>query len=243
MNLKKILSKTFPTETIWQHTCDPTTPEDFSHASTWVDENYEKSNQTSPTYFQEPAFKVPFIVSIARPKHYMTLFNTPAKSSDEMWALIFKLLQIFVKVLHHFSEDNYVVDNFEPTPPMSTFTFGFVVSQLALLERTDLQDPRIKLCIKVYARPDIHKDLDLTVKRWMRQLRHKFFELFISPSIENLWQDWEVVAVDTNLSRCWFSFGKVGHRCITEFLDSQASRQLGTDCVQVRIEKVFLVED
>lgn len=34
--------------------------------------------------FQEPAFKVPFIVSIARPKNFMTLFNTPVKSSDEM---------------------------------------------------------------------------------------------------------------------------------------------------------------
>lgn len=62
------------------------------------------------------------------------------------------------------SEDNYVVDHFEPTPPMSTFTFGFVISQLALLARTNFADPRMKkLCINVYARPELHKDLDQTV--------------------------------------------------------------------------------
>lgn len=48
---------------------------------------------------------------------------------------------------------------------MSTFTFGFVISQLEELNRTDLQDPHIKkLCIKVYARPELHKDLEATVK-------------------------------------------------------------------------------
>jgi hypothetical protein len=48
---------------------------------------------------------------------------------------------------------------------MSTFTFGFVISQLTLLNRTDLQDPHIKnLCIKVYARPELHRDLEQTVK-------------------------------------------------------------------------------
>lgn len=48
---------------------------------------------------------------------------------------------------------------------MSTFTFGFVISQLALLERLDFPDPHMKkLCIKVYARPELHKDLEKTVK-------------------------------------------------------------------------------
>lgn len=34
--------------------------------------------------FDEPHFKVPYIVSISRPKNFMTLFNTPVKSTEEM---------------------------------------------------------------------------------------------------------------------------------------------------------------
>jgi len=34
--------------------------------------------------FDEPAFKVPFIVSISRPRNYMTLFNTPVMTSEDM---------------------------------------------------------------------------------------------------------------------------------------------------------------
>ena len=33
--------------------------------------------------FDEPSFKVPFIVSISRPKNFMTLFNTAVKSTEE----------------------------------------------------------------------------------------------------------------------------------------------------------------
>ena len=59
-----------------------------------------------------------------------------------------------------------MVDHFEKTPPMSTFTFGFVISQLTQLNRTDFSDPHIKkLCIKVYARPDLHRDLEQTVRK------------------------------------------------------------------------------
>lgn len=56
------------------------------------------------------------------------------------------------------------MDTFETTPPMSTFTFGFLISQLSVVNRTDFPDPNIKkLCIKVYARPDLHKDLQDSV--------------------------------------------------------------------------------
>lgn len=55
---------------------------------------------------------------------------------------------------------------------MSPFTFGFVISQLTLLERVDFPSPLMKkLCIKVYARSDLHKDLEQTVK----MLRNIFF--------------------------------------------------------------------
>ena len=32
----------------------------------------------------EPGYKVPFVVSISRPKHYVTLFNTPLINTVEM---------------------------------------------------------------------------------------------------------------------------------------------------------------
>lgn len=34
--------------------------------------------------FDEPAFKVPFTVSISRPKNYTTLFNSVLRSTDDM---------------------------------------------------------------------------------------------------------------------------------------------------------------
>lgn len=77
-------------------------------------------------------------------------------------SITFKQNQLVIEL--YSSDDNYVVDHFEKTPPMSTFTFGFVISQLMLVNRTDFADPRNnKVCIKVYARPELHKDLENTV--------------------------------------------------------------------------------
>ena len=67
-------------------------------------------------------------------------------------------------IFNSISREDYVIDHFETTPPMSTFTFGFVISQLQYLNRTHIPDPTLKKpCIKVYARPELHKDLDQTV--------------------------------------------------------------------------------
>ncbi|XP_070504143.1 aminopeptidase N-like [Chironomus tepperi] len=92
--------------------------------------------------FDEPASKAPFLVSISRPKGYTTLFNTPLSRSEAI-------------------DENNVLDHFQITPPMSTFTFGFLISQLTVVEKSDyLQDPHIKnVCIKVYARSELHADL------------------------------------------------------------------------------------
>ena len=78
--------------------------------------------------------------------------------------------EIFIFILFSYAffreSENYVVDHFERTPPMSTFTFGFVISQLVQLNRTSFPDVRLKnLCVKVYARPDLFRDLDASVSR------------------------------------------------------------------------------
>ncbi|XP_075147171.1 aminopeptidase N [Haematobia irritans] len=70
--------------------------------------------------FDEPGFKVPFEVSIARPKDFVTLFNT-------------QLLWTEMQDVENSASD-YVIDHFEITPPMSTFTFGFVTAQLEKLD-------------------------------------------------------------------------------------------------------------
>ncbi|XP_037950575.1 aminopeptidase N [Teleopsis dalmanni] len=61
--------------------------------------------------FDEPAFKVPFTVSIIRPKKYTTLFNTPLVQTTSL-------------------DDNNDIDQFEKTWPMSTYAFGFIIIQL-----------------------------------------------------------------------------------------------------------------
>ncbi|KAM7360043.1 aminopeptidase N isoform 1-T2 [Cochliomyia hominivorax] len=96
--------------------------------------------------FDEPGFKVPFKVSISRPRDYITLFNTPLLRTDELPS----------------ESDNdleYVVDYFETTPPMSTFTFGFVISQLEKYVANEM-DQMISPNISIWSTPDLHSELE-----------------------------------------------------------------------------------
>lgn len=66
----------------------------------------------------------------------------------------------------NFSEkEDYVLDNFKITPPMSTFTLGFVISQLETFKRTDFvdSDPKIP-CIRFHGRSGISDELEKSVK-------------------------------------------------------------------------------
>ncbi|XP_039233335.1 aminopeptidase N isoform X2 [Drosophila yakuba] len=65
--------------------------------------------------FDEPGIKVPFNVSIARPKGYTTLFNTPLHNS-----------------INHPKLSGYSLDFFYTTPPMSTHAFGFVILKVKI---------------------------------------------------------------------------------------------------------------
>lgn len=58
-----------------------------------------------------------------------------------------------------------MVDHFLPTPPMSTFTLGFVISQLVELPRsTVLESGANGPCIRVWSRPDLGADLTAAVR-------------------------------------------------------------------------------
>ncbi|XP_068157436.1 aminopeptidase N [Drosophila tropicalis] len=83
--------------------------------------------------FDEPGVKVPFKVSIARPKEYTVLFNTPLEKTSE-----------------HSTLKDYVTDHFERTPAMSTFTFGFIISKLtkykdAVINENSPSAPKIQI--------------------------------------------------------------------------------------------------
>ncbi|KAI8114855.1 Aminopeptidase N [Lucilia cuprina] len=96
--------------------------------------------------FDEPGFKVPFTVSISRPRDYVTLFNTPLLRTDEL-------------PTKNNEDEVYVLDHFETTPPMSTFTFGFVISQLDkyIPQQTD---QNVHPNITIWSTPDLHSELE-----------------------------------------------------------------------------------
>ncbi|KAL7740187.1 hypothetical protein ACLKA6_003893 [Drosophila palustris] len=87
--------------------------------------------------FDEPEFKVPFTVSITRHKDFVTVFNTPLNQTHE-----------------HPTLQDHVIDYFEKTPPMSSFTIGFVISNLKKCNVEGLKTPRISN-LTVLEQPEI----------------------------------------------------------------------------------------
>lgn len=67
-------------------------------------------------------------------------------------------------IAFNFSENDYVIDTFAVTRPMSTFTFGFVMSELEMLSKTQLTDVHLKnVCVKIYGRSEMLDELDRAV--------------------------------------------------------------------------------
>ncbi|XP_058826210.1 aminopeptidase N [Topomyia yanbarensis] len=89
--------------------------------------------------FDEPAYKVPFTVTIVRPKGFHTLFNTEVESTEIV-------------------AGNKEADRFKITPPISTFTLGFVVSDLVVIKYDDEQT-NIHPVIRIWARKEFHESL------------------------------------------------------------------------------------
>lgn len=99
--------------------------------------------------FDEPSFKVPFQVTIVRPKHLKTLFNTDVMSSENL-------------------PQDKVADHFQTTGPISTFALGFVMSDL--MEVVSDHEGTVESAnpvIKIWARKDFHeqiKDVKLKIQ-------------------------------------------------------------------------------
>ncbi|KAH8379861.1 hypothetical protein KR009_007687, partial [Drosophila setifemur] len=84
--------------------------------------------------FDEPGFKVPFTVSIARPKEYITGFNTPLN-----------------RTIQHPLLSGYLLDFFDKTPPMSTHTIGFVISKLEMRDEARIPDSQTIPTIHIWS--------------------------------------------------------------------------------------------
>ncbi|XP_035914900.1 aminopeptidase N [Anopheles stephensi] len=110
--------------------------------------------------FDEPAYKVPFNVSIVRPRTHHVLFNTELERTEQLTP----------------NDSKYVIDVFKRTPPMSTFTFGFLMSDLQQVpSMSDEKDDELKKpAIRIWARRDFQKnvaDVEQRVKLALKKLK------------------------------------------------------------------------
>lgn len=109
------------------------------------------------------------------------LYHTFQYASRENGTKVFIAIQSFSSGFYQFplfcspSDSNYVIDHFEKTRPMSTFTFGFVISQLSEVNRTyhtELEKP----ILKIYGRKDFHSEISVKARR------HKNLQSFLRKS-------------------------------------------------------------
>nr|CAI5832041.1 unnamed protein product [Callosobruchus analis] len=91
--------------------------------------------------FDEPSFKAPFQVSIAHPKQYRALSNTPVSES-------FSVTSTTIRT------------QFERTPEMSSYLVAFVVSEFEKAKETDSTDPQWN----VFARPSAKNSMETALK-------------------------------------------------------------------------------
>ncbi|KAJ8940801.1 hypothetical protein NQ318_007887, partial [Aromia moschata] len=92
--------------------------------------------------FDEPAYKVPVVITVGRHKNMTAVSNMPLKSTVPIG---FKERLKIGKI--------GVWDTFEATPPMATFSIGIVISEFSFLEYNLLSN-NDDLSLRIWARPD-----------------------------------------------------------------------------------------
>ncbi|XP_044740664.1 aminopeptidase N isoform X2 [Chrysoperla carnea] len=104
--------------------------------------------------FDEPSFKTPFELKLARPKSMMALSNMPLSKTTDME-----------------NREGWVWDTFQTTPPMSTFTLGFVIGELHNIESGAVDNG---VNVKIYGRRDYLeplKDVPNRTRRVVKELQ------------------------------------------------------------------------
>ncbi|XP_050303847.1 aminopeptidase N [Anthonomus grandis grandis] len=109
--------------------------------------------------FDEPAYKVPIKLTMTRPRHMKAISNMPleATSGDD-------------------PKDSWVTDVFLPTPPMATFSFSLVLSELTYITHNLSDSKEIKM--KIWARPDFIEALVNVTSKVSKSMRF----------LEDFWQ-------------------------------------------------------
>ncbi|XP_022900497.2 aminopeptidase N [Onthophagus taurus] len=118
--------------------------------------------------YDEPSYKTPISISVARTKDMITLSNMPVLMSEEKK-----------------DQPGWHWDHFQPSPPMSTFTLAFIVSEFHYLERNTTEE--IDMGIKVWGRPDYLgslKDVVLKTVKSMQVLREFWGTAYPLPKID-----------------------------------------------------------
>ncbi|XP_072390587.1 aminopeptidase N [Diabrotica undecimpunctata] len=111
---------------------DPMTKETKWFVATHMRPNMARS--VFPCY-DEPAFKVPFVISVARHKNMTAISNMPLDYTTP----------------HEVIKDWYW-DTFKRTPVMATFSIGIVISEFSNI--TSSLSPEKDIAVTVWARPD-----------------------------------------------------------------------------------------
>ncbi|XP_017774148.1 PREDICTED: aminopeptidase N [Nicrophorus vespilloides] len=130
---------------------DPVTGE-----SKWYIASHLRPNLARSMFpcFDEPAFKVPFLVSIARYKNMNSLSNMPLEWSEASE-----------------TEPKWVWDHFRQTPPMSTFTVGVVVTNFPSITYNSGGERERMPIVRVFARPDFLLSFNNTTLKVARSLK------------------------------------------------------------------------
>lgn len=114
--------------------------------------------------FDEPQYKTPFNVSIARPRTHHTLFNTRLSDTADMDATLADRLAARTpdNANAQAAVRRYVIDRFVVTEPVATFELGFVMSALPELNGgAGVEEPHpFQPQVRIWARPEFHGELE-----------------------------------------------------------------------------------
>nr|CAH7750129.1 unnamed protein product [Callosobruchus chinensis] len=115
-------------------------PDPVTKRAKWLAATHMRPNMARTVFpcYDEPAYKVPMVISVARPKHMIAISNMPVeKTADDS-----KL-------------KDWVWVTFQKTPPIATYSIGVVISELSSLSynltgTAEVPDVRVS----IWARPD-----------------------------------------------------------------------------------------
>lgn len=127
-------------------------------ATKWFAATYLRPNLARRVFpcFDEPAYKVPFVVKLIVKKEMMALSNMPLETTKDAE-----------------NQPGWTIYQFQQTPPMSTFSLGFVISEFSSIS---INSTNTDYDVKVWARPDFITALTNVTEKVINSL--KLFEKF-----------------------------------------------------------------